>query len=477
MIAAEIWKLSAVEIARRVRNKEIRAVEVAESALSRIESVDPILHAFCTTAADLARSMAAKVDDMVASGRDPGPLAGVPVGIKDLVATKDVRTVCGSKAYEGFTPDEDDIIVERLRNAGAIFLGKTNVPEFGYSGVGHNPVFDTTCNPWNPAMTPGGSSAGSGAAVASGMCPIAVASDGGGSIRIPAAHCGLVGVKPSAGRVPLYPGCRDERYPGISSWESLEHLGPLSRTVADSALMLSVMAGPDPRDRHSIPVSDVDWLDLSIESVRGKRVALSLDFGYVAVDPEVRKLVKQAAQFFSNDLGCVVEEVVPNWSDPYEAFWAIVAADTDLVGMREMVATHGKQMTPHLVDFIQKPWSAEQFTEAHKMRQTLCNSMWRLMENYDYLITPTLTTPPFPLHVQGPEKIDGKIVHPFQWLSFTFPFNMTGQPAASLPAGWTQQGLPVGIQIVGRHLADTSVLQACAAFERAAPWGDRWPAL
>lgn len=477
MFAAEIWKLSAVEIARRVRNKEIRAVEVAESALSRIESVDPILHAFCTTAADLARSMAAKVDDMVASGRDPGPLAGVPVGIKDLVATKDVRTVCGSKAYEGFTPDEDDIIVERLRNAGAIFLGKTNVPEFGYSGVGHNPVFDTTCNPWNPAMTPGGSSAGSGAAVASGMCPIAVASDGGGSIRIPAAHCGLVGVKPSAGRVPLYPGCRDERYPGISSWESLEHLGPLSRTVADSALMLSVMAGPDPRDRHSIPVSDVDWLDLSIESVRGKRVALSLDFGYVAVDPEVRKLVKQAAQFFSNDLGCVVEEVVPNWSDPYEAFWAIVAADTDLVGMREMVATHGKQMTPHLVDFIQKPWSAEQFTEAHKMRQTLCNSMWRLMENYDYLITPTLTTPPFPLHVQGPEKIDGKIVHPFQWLSFTFPFNMTGQPAASLPAGWTQQGLPVGIQIVGRHLADTSVLQACAAFERAAPWGDRWPAL
>lgn len=477
MIAAEIWKLSAVEIARRVRNKEIRAVEVAESALSRIESVDPILHAFCTTAADLARSMAAKVDDMVASGRDPGPLAGVPVGIKDLVATKDVRTVCGSKAYEGFTPDEDDIIVERLRNAGAIFLGKTNVPEFGYSGVGHNPVFDTTCNPWNPAMTPGGSSAGSGAAVASGMCPIAVASDGGGSIRIPAAHCGLVGVKPSAGRVPLYPGCRDERYPGISSWESLEHLGPLSRTVADSALMLSVMAGPDPRDRHSIPVSDVDWLDLSIESVRGKRVALSLDFGYVAVDPEVRKLVKQAAQFFSNDLGCVVEEVVPNWSDPYEAFWAIVAADTDLVGMREMVATHGKQMTPHLVDFIQKPWSAEQFTEAHKMRQALCNSMWRLMENYDYLITPTLTTPPFPLHVQGPEKIDGKIVHPFQWLSFTFPFNMTGQPAASLPAGWTQQGLPVGIQIVGRHLADTSVLQACAAFERAAPWGDRWPAL
>lgn len=477
MTTAEIWKLSAVEIARKVRNKEIRAVEVADSALSRIESVDPILHAFCTTTADLARSMAARVDDMVASGRDPGPLAGVPVGIKDLVATKEARTVCGSKAYEEFTPDEDDIVVERLRNAGAIFLGKTNVPEFGYSGVGHNPVFDTTCNPWNPAMTPGGSSAGSGAAVASGMCPIAVASDGGGSIRIPAAHCGLVGVKPSAGRVPLYPGCRDERYPGISSWESLEHLGPLSRTVADSALMLSVMAGPDPRDRHSIPVSDVDWLDLSIESMRGKRVALSLDFGYVAVDPEVRKLIKQAAQVFSNDLGCVVEEVVPNWPDPYEAFWAIVAADTDLVGMRGMVAAHGKQMTPHLVDFVQKPWSAEQFTEAHKMRQRLCNSMWRLMENYDYLITPTLTTPPFPLHMQGPEKIDGKIVHPFQWLSFTFPFNMTGQPAASLPAGWTPQGLPVGIQIVGKHLADTSVLQACAAFERAAPWGDHWPTL
>ena len=192
------------------------------------------------------------VDAKIAAGKDPGLLAGVPIGIKDLVATKDILTVMGSPLYRDFVPDEDDIVVERLKDAGAVIIGKTNVPEFGYSGVGHNPVFPATRNPWNLDMTSGGSSAGSGASVAAGVAPFAIGSDGGGSIRIPSALCGLYGIKASMGRVPLYPGCRDERYPGVSSWESLEHVGPMSRTVTDSALMLKVITGPDPRDRYSI---------------------------------------------------------------------------------------------------------------------------------------------------------------------------------------------------------------------------------
>jgi aspartyl-tRNA(Asn)/glutamyl-tRNA(Gln) amidotransferase subunit A len=193
----------------------------------------------------------------------------VPVGIKDLVATKGIRTVMGSVLYKDFVPDEDDIIVERLKAAGAVIIGKTNVPELGYSGVGHSPVFETTRNPWNLALTTGGSSAGSGASVAAGVAPFAIGSDGGGSVRIPAAHCGLYGIKASMGRVPLYPGCRDDRYPGVSSWETLEHIGPLSRTVTDSALMLSVITGPDPRDRYSIPAADFDYVDAVRGDIRG----------------------------------------------------------------------------------------------------------------------------------------------------------------------------------------------------------------
>ncbi len=190
-----------------------------------------------------------------------------------------------------------------------MILGKTNVPEFGYSGVGHNPVFPTTRNPWNPQLTSGGSSAGSGAAVASGMCPLAFGSDGGGSVRIPAAHCGLFGMKASMGRVPLYPGCRDERYPGVSGWESLEHIGPMSRTVADGALMLSAIAGPDMRDRHSLPDEGVGWVDAARPGdLRGLRVAYSADWGYAAVDPQVREIVGKAARVFESELGCIVEE-------------------------------------------------------------------------------------------------------------------------------------------------------------------------
>jgi aspartyl-tRNA(Asn)/glutamyl-tRNA(Gln) amidotransferase subunit A len=473
----QICGMDAVALARAVRTRELSAVEVVDAHLARMDAVEPSIHAFCTVTAQSARDAAREVDARLSRGDEVGVLAGVPVGIKDLVCTAGIRTASGSPAYKDFVPDEDDVVVERLKKADAIIVGKTNVPEFGYSGVGHNPVFETTRNPWNTAMTPGGSSAGSGAAVASGEVPFAIGSDGGGSIRIPSAHSGIYGIKPSMGRVPLYPGCRDERYPGVSSWESLEHLGPMSRTVADSALMLSVIAGPDSRDRHSLPTAEFDWLKALDGDLKGLRVAYSPDWGYAAVDPQVRKVVDEAVHVFERDLGCTVEVAHPGWSDPFDAFWAIVAMDTDLKGMRAMVEKYGKQMSPHLVAFLNNPWTAEDFTNANMTRKALVNKMWRFMANYDLLLTPTLAVPPFPVHMQGPEIIDGRMVETTQWLSFTYPINLTGQPAASVPAGFTSDGLPIGLQIVGRHLDDPLVLRASAAFEKARPWRQACPPL
>ncbi|MBL0730607.1 amidase [Piscinibacter sp. HJYY11] len=471
--------MDAVTLAKRIRSKELSATEVTEAVLRRMDVLEPYLHAFCTPTPEVARAAAKAVDAQIAKGEPIGPLAGVPIGIKDLVATKGIKTVMGSKLYEEFIPDEDDIVVERLKAAGAVIIGKTNVPEFGYSGVGHNPVFETTRNPWNLAMTSGGSSAGSGASVATGVAPFAIGSDGGGSVRIPSAHCGLYGIKASMGRVALYPGCRDERYPGVSSWETLEHIGPMSRTVADSALMLSVIAGPDPRDRYSIPAADFDYLEAAQpSSLKGLRIAYSEDWGYAAVDPEVRRVVSEAVAVFEKELGCHVERANPGWrSDAGATFWTLVAADTDLTGMRKLIAGREHEISPHLVDLVMKPWTGADFTDAHTQRKAICNTMWRFMSNYDLLITPTLAVPPFPVHMQGPEIIEGRMGRNADWLCFTFPANLTGQPAASIPAGFTKDGLPVGLQIIGRHLDDRTVLRASAAFEQARPWAQHWPAL
>lgn len=477
MSSNEICRMTAVNLAARIRDKELSAVEVTEAVLDRMDKLEPHLHAFCTPAPDLARKTAADVDTRIAAGDPVGPLAGVPIGIKDLVATKGLRTAMGSIIYKDFVPEEDDVVVERLKDADAVIIGKTNVPEFGYSGVGHNPVFETTRNPWNTDMTPGGSSAGSGAAVAAGVGPFAIGSDGGGSIRIPAAHCGLYGIKASMGRVPLYPGCRDERFPGVSSWESLEHIGPMSRTVADSALMLSVIAGPDDRDRHTLPKADFDWIEACKGDLKGKKIAYSADWGYAAVDPRVREIVADAVKVFERDLGCIVEEADPGWEDPYGAFWGLVALESDLKGLRAKLPEFAHVMSPHLVDFLNRPWTAEELTDAVMARKAVCNKMWKFMRNYDLLLTPTLSVPPFPVHMQGPEKVEGRIVHPVQWLCFTYPINMTGQPAASIPAGWTDDGLPVGLHIIGRHLDDLTVLKASAAFEQAKPWAGRWPSM
>ncbi len=470
-----IWRMSAATIAQRVRARDVSPTEVVDAALRRIDRLNGRLNAFCTLTPEFARAEARRVEAALNAGEAVGPLAGVPVAIKDLVLTKGIRTVSGCWAYADFVPDEDDVVVERLKAAGAIVVGKTNVSELGYTGLGGNPVFGETLNPWNPALTSGGSSAGSAAAAATGMTPFAIGSDGGGSIRIPSAFCGLYGFKASFGRVPLYPGCRDERFPGVSGWESIEHIGPISRTVADSALMLSVIAGPDDRDRHSLPDNGIDWLSSLDGGIEGLRIAYSPDWGYAAVDPEVRRIVDRAVAIFERDLGCTVERADPGFDDPAEAFDATIALEFDLVGARAIARQLGDRMTPSLRRFLEHGWTAEDFANAIVTRKAVANAMWKFMRRYDLLLTPTLATTAFPIGIEGPSQIDGRASA--DWSPFTFILNLTGQPAASIPAGWTDDGLPVGLQIVGRHLDDGGVLRASASFEAAAPWADRWPPL
>jgi aspartyl-tRNA(Asn)/glutamyl-tRNA(Gln) amidotransferase subunit A len=470
----EICRMDAVTLAQNIRTKRLSPTEVTEAVLERMDKLNPVIGAFCTPTPDVARAQAKQVEADIMAGKPVGPLAGVPLGIKDLVFTKGIRTTSGSIIYKDFIPEEDDVVVERLKAAGAIILGKTNVPEFGFTGDSFNMIFPPTRNPWNTERTAGGSSSGSGAAVATGLGPFAIGSDGGGSIRIPASINGVYGLKGSMGRVPLYPGTKDERYPGVSSWESLEHIGPLSRTVADAALMMSVIAGPDARDRFSLPEPHFKWMDAVQGDIKGLKVAYTPDWGYALVDPEVREICARAAQVFENSLGCHLEVASPGWEKP-GAFLTLIKSETDLTGMRKLIAKYRDQMTPGLPDFLMASATDEQITDALMMRKAIANRSWKFMRSYDLLLTPTIAVPPFAQGVHGPETIEGKKVGPFDWIAFTSFFNMTGQPAASVPAGFTKDGLPVGLQIVGRHLDDVTVLRASAAFEAAAPWKDKWP--
>lgn len=467
----DLAQLDAVTIGRELRRRTVSATEVLEAVLAAIERANPRLLAYCTLVPDLARAAAREVDRKLAAGEPVGALAGVPVSIKDLILTRGIRTTGGCVAYADFVPEESDVAVERLIAADAVVLGKTNVSELGYSLTGDNPLFGVTRNPWDPTRSSGGSSAGAAAAVAAGMGPLALGSDGGGSIRVPAAFCGIFGFKPSMGRVPLYPGCRDERFPGLSSWESLEHIGPLTRTVAGAALMMSVIVGPDPRDRHSLPRDDTPWAACLEHDVREWRVGYCAGWGSLPVDPEIRAATAAAAETF-RALGCTVEDVVPDWGNPVLQFRALMALDSDLAGMRALAERTGPRTSPNLAKFIAHAWTAEALTEAVKARKTVVNAMARLMTRFDLLLTPTTYAFP-PAADKLPDAEDVERPLPL----FTCIANMTGQPAASLPAGWSRAGLPIGVQLIGRHLADADVLAACAAFERARPWRQRWPSL
>lgn len=468
--------LDALSLARLVRAKKVSPIEVAKAALVALERLDPHLHSFCTPAAEQALAAAHALEARIMRGEAVGALAGVPVGIKDLILVQGLRTTFGSRLYADYVPAVDDIAVARLRAAGAIILGKTNAAEFGYGGIGHNPLFPTTRNPWNLERTSGGSSAGSAAAVAAGICPLALGSDGGGSVRLPAAFCGVVGIKPTMGRIPLWPGCRDETLPGVSGWESIEHYGPLTRTVADAALFLSATVGPDPRDRWSLPDEGVRWNDAAAAAPRaGLRMAWCPRWANLPVDPEVLALSAAAARRLGDCIGGNLEETASPFGDLIGADRALIALETDMTGLRRMAAGREDQLSRPLRALLAMNWTARDFTDALTARKGAVNAMARFMESYDLILTPTAPLAAFPIDRNGPGAIAGVPVEDDAWSPCLYPANLTGQPAASVPAGWTRAGLPVGLQIMGRRLADELVIASAAAFERAAPWADRHP--
>ena len=468
MAATELCLMSAVEMAHAVRTGEVSVQILIDTVLARIEKHNPRLNAFCTLMADEARAAAVRADAALAAGVETGPLHGVPVSVKDNLYVKDSRTTFGSKLQEHDVTREDCPLVERLRQAGAIIIGRTNSPEFGWKGVTDNRVFGVTRNPWNTDLTPGGSSGGGSAAVATGLGPIGIGTDGGGSLRIPAAFCGLVGHKPSYGRVPTWPGV---------SVGSLRHIGGMTRTVKDSALLLDVISGPDDRDPECLPASGVNYQSETERGVEGIRVAWSPDLGYATVDPEVARLCEQSALRLA-EAGANVERIDLDWADPYDS-WRVFFYGATAARLGRIVGEQGHQLDPGLRACVEDAvqLTGLDYSDALTRRNEFWHQVRRVYQSFDLLVTPTLPVPPFAVGQNNADAFPGQNFGDLQWVQFTYPFNLTGQPACSVPAGWTESGLPVGLQIVGRRFDDALVLRAARAFEQIQPWHDHWPDL
>lgn len=464
----ELCFLSASDLARRIRRREVSPVEVVSAVLDRIERLDPRLNAFCTRMDRQARADAQRAEDAVLRSEDLGPLHGVPVSVKDNIYVKDCRTTFGSKLLESDVTLFDAPLVERLRAAGAILIGRTNSPEFGWKGVTDNRVFGTTRNPWNLDLTPGGSSGGAAAAVASGLGPIGIGTDGGGSLRIPASFCGLVGHKPSFGRVPTWPGV---------SVGNLRHLGGITRTVTDTALLLNVIAGPDERDAGSLPAEKVDYVSELTRGSDGARIAVSPDLGYATLHPDVAAHFENGVRAL-DETGAVVERVELDWTDPYEC-WKVFFYGAAASRLGRGITEHGGLLDPGLRKAVEAAvqLSGLDFSDALIARDEFWQRVRTLFESYDLLVTPTLAVPPFPVDQDNAEPLTAEPQGELQWTQFTYPFNLTGQPAVSVPCGWTESGLPIGMQIVGRRFDDATVLRAARAFEMARPWHEQWPTL
>ncbi|CAI1866161.1 amidase [Serratia proteamaculans] len=461
------------ELATAIAKKEYKVSDVIDQTIQRIQTYDATLHAFCLVDIDSAMEQAESLDRQIKAGASVGPLAGIPVAVKDLICTKNLRTTFGSQLYSDFVPEEDDIVVERLKAAGAIIIGKTNTSEFGYGAVGHNKIYPTTKNPWNTELTPGGSSAGSAVAVAAKMVPLALGSDGGGSIRIPASLTGVFGMKPSWGRVPLYPSCRDERYPGQSGWESLEHIGPITRNAADAAFALATISGPSHYDRHSIPVESYDWSLRGIDTLQHCRFAYTTDLGFAVVEPEIIAAIEDAIDRLKGILGNI-ECTFPPIGNNENLLDTIVAMETDRSGLRTMAADKGIKLDGWLGSILERTWTGDQFTNAILERKRIVNITAKFMKDYDFLITPTTATAAFPINLYGPLHIAGKTLPPSAWVPFSALANFTGLPAASVPIGFTKDGRPIGLQIMGRHLDDRGVLALSAVIESLFQ-NDKWP--
>jgi aspartyl-tRNA(Asn)/glutamyl-tRNA(Gln) amidotransferase subunit A len=455
---SDLCAFSAVQLLEKYVRRELSPVEVTKAVLARIEKLNPKLNAFCFLNKEALKDAEASEKRWM-SGQPRGLLDGVPVSIKDLLVTKGWPTMRGSKTVDAKGPWNDDApAVARLREHGAVLLGKTTTPEFGWKGVTDSPLTGITRNPWNPAKTPGGSSGGAAAAVAAGMGPLAIGTDGGGSIRIPCGFTGLFGLKPSFGRVPAWP---------LSPFGTVAHVGPITRSVADAALMLNVLSLPDARDWHALPYEPRDWrlgLDTGVQDLR---IAFSPDLGYAKVDPEVASLVRNAVSVFA-ELGAKVEEKHPGFESPAEIFrihWFSGAAFL----LKNFTREQKKLIDPGLVEVAEQgaKITTAEFLDAQMKRGALGTHMQQFHRDYDLLLTPTLSIPAFDA---GKEVADTMLQSRWtDWTPFSFPFNLTQQPAASIPCGLTKSGLPVGLHIVGPKYADALVLRAARAFEAARP--------
>ncbi len=468
---AELSFKSALELSALIRKREVKPSEAVAHALARVEQLNGRLNAFCAMRAEQAMAEARAMDERLARRTEVGPLAGVPIGVKDLEDVAGMVTTFGSKAFRDNLAAEDAIEVARLRAAGAIVIGKTNTPEFGHSAFTRNLLFGLTRNPWNLERTPGGSSGGSAAAVASGMVPIATGSDAGGSIRLPAAYTGCVGLKPSHGRIPAGTRLGMESFNGISS------VGPISRTVTDAALFLDVACGYHPADPDSLPHPGISYLAILAHLPPRLRVAFHPDFGH-AVERGVLREAERAAGAF-RELGCAVEVIggpVPETADA----WTIVRAAQLLAQLAGFLPQHRAEMNRSFVAYTEAAAKTgwREYGAAQRVRAEFNDWARRIFERYDLLLTPAAATLAFAANGPPPAEIEGqRLPDPLAALVFTYPFNLSGHPAIAVRAGMAAGGLPCAIQIVAERHRDDLVLQAAYAYERARPWDQSWPEL
>ncbi|MDX6752266.1 amidase [Geminicoccaceae bacterium 1502E] len=459
MTATDLARLSAGELLRLYRRKAASPVEATRACLERIERFNDQVGAYCLVDGEGALEAARASEARWLEGRPRGLIDGVPTSIKDLSLVKGWPTRRGSRTGDGAAPETvDSPPVARLREQGAVLLGKTTTPEFGWKGVTDNPRGDVARNPWDTSRTAGGSSGGAAVAAALGMGALHTGSDGGGSIRMPAGFTGVVGIKPSFGRVPTWPH---------SPFGTVSHIGPMTRTVADTALMLTVLAGRDARDWHALPGDGRDYRVGLEDGVRGLRIAASADLGYAEVDPEIRGAFEEAVGTLV-ELGAIVERADPGFSSPRDMFcrhWFSAAAHLG----RGLAPEQRAMLDPGLLEIMEEGErvSAADLYELQAQRTDLGMQAQLFFERYDLLVTPTLPLLAFEAGLEVPDR--QRYARWIDWSPFSYPFNLTQQPAASVPCGFSKGGLPIGLHVVGPRYADGLVLQAARAFEAARP--------
>lgn len=482
-MAADICYTPAVDLARQIRRGDRSPIEVVDAFIERIHQRNDTINAYTELFENEAREHARAAEQAVTDGEELGPLHGVPIAVKDNIALGGKRFTHGSVPLAENVADEDDLVVTRLKEAGVIVLGKTNLPEFATKGVTDNRLFGATGNPFDPDRMSGGSSGGSAAAAADGMAALALATDGGGSARIPASACGVYGMKPSFGRIPV-----PLRPDGFVHHTPMRARGPQARTVEDAAVMIDVMAGPHPSDPFTLPDTGVDYVAATRQSIADLEIAYSTDLGAFPIDERVRTVFEDAVDDLHRTGATLTDaspafehsraEMLESWATGFHAVLAETMANLKDEGL-DLLGDHRDELEPSNVEAaeIGLALSAVEYRQADIVRTAVFETIQDLFDECDLLATPTLAVPPFEHGIWGPEEVAGEEIDPtFGWC-LTWLFNLTGHPAASVPAGFTDDGLPVGMQLVGPRFADETVLAASGAFERIAPWHDAYDTL